>query len=128
GPRWGVGGAAARPATAPIPCCQLRPVPEIATFFVRSSSLPRRSADRSRPSSLTANGTQPNAGHDRRWEDSGNRDIGSTNPEDPHFRAIKESYNGQPNAQGSGAIGVSARRTHDELEDLGLVAQPVVAS
>jgi len=41
---------------------------------------------------------------------------------------MKESYNGQPNAQGLFAVGPSARRAHNEGENLGLAAQPVIAS
>src|SRR5262249_13630050 len=42
-----------------------------------------------------------------------NRDIGSASPEDPLVQAIKESLNGQPDAQGSGEIAPSARRIHN---------------
>jgi WD40 repeat protein len=41
---------------------------------------------------------------------------------------MKESCNGQPNAQGLFAVGPSAHRVQNEGEYLGLVAQPVVAS
>src|SRR5215510_4125114 len=95
-PAWGGGAAAWAAGTTAASAHTMLPAAGTtrSRHFLRTFiEPPWRSADRSRRSSLTANGdAEPKAGHDRRREGPGNRETGmpgSASPEDPLVRAMK---------------------------------------